>query len=193
MSPLVGITGKAQAGKDTLGAEFVRAGFRRISFADPLKEAVSVIAGEPLELFHSIEGKEGFSPMLNCTRRHALQAVGKGVRDVLDQDIWVRRALDAWDRMGRPPAVITDVRYSNEAELIRQFGGTVVHIWRPGNVGLAGAAAAHESEAGIRDELIDEQVCNNGSISELNAEARKIIARFPTQGHLNLNTQVRGL
>ncbi|VTU31863.1 deoxynucleoside monophosphate kinase [Variovorax sp. PBS-H4] len=180
---LIGITGKAQAGKDTLGAEFVRAGYRRISFADPLKEAVSVIAGEPLELFHTIEGKEGFSPMLNCTRRHALQAVGKGVRDVLDQGIWVRRALDAWDRMGRPNAVITDVRYTNEAELICQFGGLILHVWRPGNVGLTGVAAAHESEAGIRDDLINEQICNNGSIGELNAEARKIIDRLgPSRG-----------
>ena len=172
---LQGITGKAYSGKDTFGEAFIRAGYRRISFAEPLKEAVAIIAGEPTHLFHSAEGKEGFSPVLNCTRRHALQAVGKGVRDVLDQDVWVRRALDEWDRMGRPNAVITDVRYDNEADLIRQYGGTVVKIERPNQVGLSGEAALHESERGISEHLIDIVIMNDGTIGELHAEARKLI------------------
>ena len=184
---LQGITGKAYSGKDTFGEAFIRAGYRRISFAEPLKEAVAIIAGEPTHLYHTAEGKEGFSPVLNCTRRHALQQVGKGVRDVLDQDIWVRRALDEWDRMGRPNAVITDVRYDNEAELIRQYGGTVVKIERPNQEkGLEGTAAQHESERGISKHLIDVVILNDGTIGELHAEARKIINASPATGHTPL-------
>lgn len=175
---LVGITGKAHAGKDTLGAAFVRLGFRRISFADPLKEAVAIIAGEPSHHFHTADGKEGYSPVLRCTRRKALQNIGKGVRDVLDPDIWVRRALDEWDRTGRTLAVITDVRYANEAELIRQAGGIVLEVLRPDNVYLQGEAAQHESEAGIRPDLVDHQIINNGSVGELQAEGRKIFERY---------------
>jgi hypothetical protein len=183
---LTGITGKAHAGKDTFGAAFVRAGYRRISFADPLKEATAIIAGEPSHLYHTAEGKEGFSPVLNTTRRRALQNIGKGVRDALDPGIWVRRALDEWDRLGRIPTVITDVRYDNEAELIRQFGGIVVQIVRPDNGGLFGEAAQHESERGIREDLIDLEITNNGSIGDLNAEARKIIDSRRAFGQLAL-------
>ena len=189
---LQGITGRAGSGKDTFAEAFIKAGYRRISFAEPLKEAVAMIAGEPTHLYHSAEGKEGFSAVLNCTRRHALQAVGKGVRDVLDANVWVRRALDEWDRMGRPNAVITDVRYENEADLIRQFGGQVIRITRPGAALLSGAEAQHESERGIRDELVDLDVLNDGTIGELHAEARKVIAKNPITGTLALGPSMLG-
>lgn len=186
---LVGITGRAGAGKDSLGAAFVRAGYRRIAFADPLKEATAVIAGEPSHLFFTAEGKSGFSPVLNATRRAALQGIGKAVRDALDVDVWVRRALDEWHRLGRPKTVITDVRYDNEAGLIRKFGGTVIRVVRPGYDLLQGVEATHESEAGIPDRLVDYELVNNGTLAELHIEGRKIIQRLvPGQGQLEMSS-----
>lgn len=174
---LVGINGRAYAGKDTFGDVFKRAGYIRISFADALKEATAIIANERVELFHTAEGKEGFSPVLATTRRVALQNIGNSVREALDPEIWIRRAMDAWDHSGRPNAVITDVRYPNEAETIRSWGGTVVRITRPDNVtGLVGEELNHISEQVLDEDLIDIEVLNDGTLGELEHEARKVLA-----------------
>ena len=173
---LVGIHGRATAGKDTAGAVFIKAGYRRLSFADALKECVAVIAGEPSDNFFTMEGKEGFSPVLNTTRRVALQNVGNAMRETLDEEIWIRRALAGWDQAGRPPTVITDVRYPNEAAAIRGMGGTIIQILRPGASGLVGEAANHVSEVPLNYDLIDIDVHNDGTVGELNHEISKIVA-----------------
>lgn len=173
---LVGIHGRATAGKDTAGAVFIKAGYRRLSFADALKECVAVIAGESSENFFSMEGKEGVSPVLNTTRRVALQNVGNAMRETLDDEIWIRRAMAGWDQAGRPPTVITDVRYPNEAAAIRGMGGTIIQILRPGASGLVGEAANHVSEVPLNYDLIDIDVHNDGTVGELNHEISKIVA-----------------
>ena len=168
---LIGITGKAGAGKDTLAAGFVRLGYRRIAFADALKEAAAVIAGEPSGPYFTHEGKVEFSPVLGRTRREALQSLGSAVRSHLDEGVWVRRALAEWERLGRPATVISDVRYDNEAQKIRDLGGMVIRIDRPGPALLSGAAAAHESEHGVCVDLVDEVFVNDGDIDDVNAYA----------------------
>lgn len=186
MSSILGITGRAGSGKDTFGSVFVKAGYRRIAFADPLKEATAIIAGEPSHLYFTAEGKEGFSDVLNMTRRRALQDVGNGLRKALDPGIWVRRALHEWDCQGRPLTVITDVRYDNEAELIRSMGGAIIEIVRPDNAYLEGDAAQHASEQGISSKLVDLYLTNDTSIGELQAEARKIIAALRTPAGIRI-------
>ena len=47
---LIGITGPARSGKDTVAGFLIEQGFHRVSFADPLKAGVAAIVGEPAEL-----------------------------------------------------------------------------------------------------------------------------------------------
>lgn len=175
---LIGITGKAGAGKDTLGSGFVRQGYRRIAFADALKEATAVIAGEPSEPYYTQAGKAEFSEVLGTTRREALQHIGSAVRNRLDEGVWVRRVLAEWGRLGRPATVITDVRYDNEAKAIRALGGVVIQIERPGQQLLDGDAASHESERGLSTALIDELFINNGTIDTVYAYAAGVVEGY---------------
>ena len=169
---LIGFTGRAHSGKDTAALALIRTGYIRIAFADALKQVTALVANEPLHNFTDNELKEAHSDLLGMSRRSALQKLGKGLRDIIRDDIWVRRALYTWLAAGEPPAVITDVRYENEAKLIRQLGGIVIHINRPGAVGLTGEAAQHESERGLPPELIDVVVVNDSTIEALHARVR---------------------
>lgn len=173
MASLIGLAGKARSGKDTLANRLQLYGWRRLAFADRLKLVTATLAGEPQNLYHDDLTKEQFSQALGTTRRAALQGLGKAVRDVLDPGIWVRTVLAAWESGGRAPTVISDVRYDNEAQVIRSVGGIVVEVVRPG-AGLAGAAAQHESERGVSEGLVDIEILNDGTLGELFCEAQKL-------------------
>lgn len=177
---LVAITGKARAGKDTLAQAFTREGFKRIAFADALKQVTALIANEPSHLYYDDVEKEAFCPALGMTRRQALQKLGtEGIRSVFGADVWVNRVLREWVAGGRSPIVITDCRFDNEAALVREAAGIVIQVVRPQHGGsLQGEAALHASERGVRDELVDIEITNNGSVGDLHAEARKILAAY---------------
>ena len=67
--------------------------------------------------------------------------------------------------------VISDVRFDNEARAIREMGGFVIEIIRPG----IKSVKAHSSEGGIDRKLIDKYVANSGTIDNLHERIRSII------------------
>jgi hypothetical protein len=62
--------------------------------------------------------------------RVLLQRLGDRARHHLGEDVWVDAALRCVGP-GRP-VVITDCRYRNEADAVRERGGLVVRVERPG-------------------------------------------------------------
>ena len=59
MPTIVAFCGKAGAGKDTAAQVLCdHLGFERLAFADPLKEALAIIANEPVQNFHDPVLKE---------------------------------------------------------------------------------------------------------------------------------------
>lgn len=173
---LIGITGRARAGKDTFAQGLIRLGYQRRAFADPLKEVTAKIANEESHLYFDDATKEEYTDALEMTRRQALQKVGVGMRDSLGPDTWVRRLLREWVADGMPSTVITDVRFDNEALAVLKAGGHIVRILRPDNVGLSGEAAQHVSEAGVSEHLVDVDITNDGTVGELWEEARRLHA-----------------
>lgn len=174
MTKLIGITGLARAGKDEFAKTLAGHGYKRASFASALKVATAYIANEESNLYFDEVTKEEHSDALGMTRRAALQKMGASVRDTLGKDTWINRLIRGWVAQGSLPTVITDCRYPNEAEAIRAAGGMIVRVIRPGS-GLKGELALHESEAGISDDLVDIEILNDGSLSELAAEAMKVV------------------
>jgi hypothetical protein len=64
---------------------------------------------------------------------------------------------------------VPDVRFKNEMAAIKEAGGLVLRISRPG-AGLGGAAALHQSEveqASIPDSAFDRVFQNTGTIDDL--------------------------
>jgi len=166
---LIAITGRLHAGKDEAAKAFIAAGYRRESFADPLKVVVAHLADEDVELYHNVETKERHSDTLGMTRRKALQLMGtEGVRNIFGDDFWARRLLGRWQRLGQPLTVIADCRFDNEAIAVRNAGGIVLRIVRPDNDADSIGVPGHASEAGISEHLVNYTIYNDGSLGLLN-------------------------
>lgn len=170
---IIGLTGKAGAGKDTVGEYLTRVhGFTRFAYADALKDAALSI--NPFifdsERLRSLAHEHGmdFVKRTHFEARRFLQELGLAMRAV-DTQIWLR-PLDALINSGEARRiVVTDCRFDNEAVQIIQHGGRVFNVERPG-AGLKGDAASHASEQGIYPEMISGTIRNTGSITSLYSE-----------------------
>ncbi|MFF1684497.1 MULTISPECIES: hypothetical protein [unclassified Streptomyces] len=159
----IGIIGRARVGKDTAGQWLVdNRGYRRVAFADPLKEAA--LGLDPIieqrrdidedgeEVAYNVglrwlvddHGWEAAKDTFPEVRR-ILQELGASIR-AIDPEFWLRAALTKVTAAneGGVPCVITDVRYPNEAESLKRAGFRLVHINRPGVPRLD-----HESERSL--------------------------------------------
>lgn len=126
---LIGITGHKGHGKDTacLPLQSPELGWKKIAFAQPLKEAVSELFDIPAEYLHDPELKEKILERYNMSPRKIMQDFGQNVRSV-SPNHWV----DAWYSLmkGAGKVVTPDVRYPNELEAIRKYGGVMIRIVR---------------------------------------------------------------
>lgn len=181
---ILGLGFEKQCGKDTLASIFnERHGYHVMSFAYALKKGVRAM----FDLTHAhTDGvlKEEVIPHLGVSARQLLQHVGtEGVRG-LDPTIWAKagmqRAREWIDDYPEARIVFTDVRFPQEAEAIREMGGKVVRIRRPGysydlGVPLPGEAGRlldeHPSETAMRGFQWDMTVDNDGSLYDLEAKA----------------------
>lgn len=164
---LIGLCGAAGCGKTTV-AEGLRDrhGFKILSFADPLYEAVSAITGVPVERLKDRAVKEVELAGVGKSPRFLLQTLGTDWgREMVDRDIWVKAAMTRVT--GDEDVVIADVRFDNEADAIRDRGGQVLYVVRPGWRCLRDEEASHASEQGVSVEKIDGYVTNDGTVDHL--------------------------
>ena len=142
MSQIIGIVGFIGSGKDTVADYLVNFHrFKRESFANSLKDAVSQVFGWDREL---LEGRtqesrewretrdEWWSKRLkkDITPRYVLQYWGTEViRKGFHDDMWVA-SLEHRLLNTKNDIVITDCRFPNEIKAIRAAGGRVMRIKR---------------------------------------------------------------
>lgn len=171
---IIGLSGKARVGKDTAAEFLAQHGFKRIAFADPLKNAASIMFGIPRSDFDDPEKKEKLNLDWALSPRQIAQRLGtEGGRNVFGHSFWVKRAALTIKQLveahGPSDFVITDCRFDEEAEWIRRRGGIVIEVRRKD----AAPVAAHSSENGISEFLVDERIDNNGTLEEFEAAVLK--------------------
>jgi hypothetical protein len=152
MSIIVGIAGHKGAGKDTCAKTLISSrNFKKLSFAEPLKRAMTDLFGFEHKNWDDLKWKE--TPNSLCyghTPRYIAQTFGTDWgRKMVHPNIWVHATLRAAAKMRR--VVIPDVRFNNEAEAIREAGGVVIEVRKTGYVNQDG----HVSEQGIDPVLVD--------------------------------------
>jgi hypothetical protein len=167
---IIGLTGLARCGKSTIAAELERHhGFKRVRFADPLKNMLRVLGLCEAEI-EGILKEEPCSKLCGQTPRLAMQTLGtEWGRSIIGSDIWV----NAWARLVAEvegDTVAEDCRFENEAIALHDHGGVVVQVLRPGLI-----QGSHVSEAGVPAHLINFIVRNRGSLGSIPAMARTII------------------
>lgn len=173
---IVGLGYRAQQGKDLIGAHLCdKYGFKRVAFADPLKRACKEIFG-----WHSWDltpkQKTTLDEYWKATPRVLLQDVGTAMREYIHPDVWVHAAFRQIEtRYPNNHVVITDVRFPNEAEAVRENGGKLLHVIRPG-VWLDVEAAKHESEHALdKWTQWDASIINSGTVRQLLVRVDRIL------------------
>jgi len=146
---LVGLLGQAKSGKDTI-ATYLKSNhnFHQLAFADKLKNVTKDLFGLSISQVYSQEGKMEMIPRYGKTPRTLLQEVGTALRSV-HPSIWIDYVISDYlshYQTTNRHVVISDVRYINEVEAIRNANGLVVRVVREDYQSLQGAEAQHASE-----------------------------------------------
>jgi hypothetical protein len=169
---LIGISGKAGVGKDTLG-KFLCDEYHCLHyyFAKPLKEGAKIMFALTDK---QIANKEVPVEPWGISPRKIWQLLGTEVGRGIDPAIWIKNAEMFVESVPGRTVVITDVRFDNEAIFIRNRGGIVINIVRNKDDIIENR---HSSEGGLRPDNIDLTIHNNGSIEDMCNEVTYMIQK----------------
>lgn len=169
---IIGLMGYAQSGKDTVAKILVQEyGFKRIAFADKIRELLyEMDAPVPVGVGFEkhVVGLQNYVDIYGWevakqepVVRSMLQNLGVGARTVFNENFWVSEALS--EVAPQDKVVVSDVRFLNEVTWIKDFGGHVWRVTRPG----VGAVNMHVSETELANYKEDVSLVNEGTLEEL--------------------------
>lgn len=174
---IIGLSGYARSGKDTV-AELLCLNYeyRRVAFADPIREAILVLNPKLDSITHVSHRVEDYGwevTKQDPEVRRLLQVMGTEVgRKMFGNDVWINKALSGLSQEDR--VVISDVRFPNEAEAIKKLGGMV---WRI-NRSNASAVNGHPSEHAMDTYMFDHVIYNHNSLDDLADEVFMSARKF---------------
>ncbi len=175
---IIGLSGYAQSGKDTVAKFLVENhGYTRIAFADKIRELLyemdpGIGMQGPDGQWHTI-GLQNFVDVTGWddAKQHKevramLQNLGVGARKTFGENFWVHEAMKTMLNDPRPDLnyVITDVRFFNEADMVKANHGQIWRVERPG----VDAVNNHVSETELASWNYDVTIVNDGTLERLN-------------------------
>lgn len=177
----IGIVGKKQHGKSTIAAALAERGYTVDALAAPIKEACR-------DWFwltdDQVDGslKEVLDSDWERTPRQIMQLLGTEVARTIHPDVWARNAVRRHHiRGGR--TVISDVRFLNEAEILRANGAVLIYVVRPDVEDNAFSRHASETQIeSIGQNHARIQILNDGSLEDLHAKLEAKL--FPLLEHM---------
>jgi len=182
---IIGVTGHIGSGKNEVGKVLEHFGYRQVALADTLK--TMALALDPIvETYHFPKHPERLRTVVgllgwekakaNPEVRRLLQRLGtEAGREILGESVWISAlqtrmaSLLATDNV--KDFVVTDVRFPNEADWIRDLNGQVWKVLRQGCNG-----DRHASERGVGEIDADVYITNDGTLEEL---WQRVVAVMP--------------
>lgn len=142
-------------------------------FAGKLKDIASHLTGIDIEDFEDQEFKKtDLGPEWGMTVRDFLQKLGTdALRMGLHDNVWVNALMADYkpvdynddEQPQLPNWIITDTRFPNEAQAIKDKGGIIIRVERPGIVPINN----HPSEIGLDGWNFDYKVANVSDVVSL--------------------------
>lgn len=200
---LIGISGKAGAGKDTLGyflKEKIGQNARIDKFANLLKKVAGDMLNVPPSAFESTEFKkrllpaelqvstmrktldENTKPMwtkMTSVHDHRwfLQQMGTEVAKTIHPDFWVWAYFNtAYDPS--KTIILTDVRFPNEADQIKERGGIVIRVNNDRVKPMYLYDTPHISETALDNYDFNSVIQNNTTLADLGTLASALIGAW---------------
>ena len=164
---IIGLSGYAQSGKDTVAGMLIGLhGYESRAFAEPMRTALYKLNPIVLEdgtRLQPIIDEFGWEHAKKHTdTRRLLQVLGTDIgREMFGENFWVFQAIK--DLHPTQDIVFTDVRFPNEAEMVRKGMGEVWRINRPGYVPVN----SHPSESALDDWRFDRYIDNDSDLDTL--------------------------
>jgi hypothetical protein len=173
---IIGFTGPAGCGKSTAAQILQESGWRRISFADPLRRLARRIHPEWCDDIFEHGNKDRIYPPTGYSPRELLRTLADEIK-TLCPGAFVRAMGLELDRLTMPQhatsVVIDDVRYEAEANLVRARGGWIVHVKRDG----IRYRRDHSSEEPLPFAAGDLAIHNYGDTAALAQELSALVTR----------------
>jgi hypothetical protein len=192
---IIGLNGVARAGKDTV-AEILHSlyGYEVLSFSTALNNALialnpivdvtlhplpdSGISAKPV-YYKDLEASVGYEQAKeNSEVRRLLQTFGTEVgRKMFGEDVWV----EALFRQVKPGTfiAISNVRFPNEYNAVKERGGAVWRVERPGYT----PANGHISDTALDGYDFDQVIQNDSSVPALADKVIDLLAGNPQRAH----------
>lgn len=168
MGKIVGLTGHARCGKDTMANMLVdKYAFVKLSFASPIRDFVAHCCGLSLKEMEVVKEKP-HPNLLGKSPRYAMQTLGtEWGRMIIGNNFWVNLCLEKAKELSDSGlnVVVPDVRFDNEARAIKDSGGMIIKILRPSKEKIE--LASHESEKGVSKWFIDDIVWNESKPEDM--------------------------
>lgn len=181
---IIGICGKIGSGKSTLANFLEKLGFEEYSFANPLKKIGKIFGFTDVQLYGTQENKLEIHEKWGISSRTFLQKVGTELfRDILPKlipEMKINRTVWAdifeLDYKNNPRnIVISDVRFEDEAKLIKELGGIVIRTVRENSViSLTREELKHPSELEL--EKIKEDFLIDNNIESFDSAQKKLLS-----------------
>lgn len=162
---IIGLSGKMGVGKTTV-ANMIKElvpGAERVAFGDLLKREVAERFDVPLFTLYwnkNAELRAGVHRLSRgwpverpiMTARELLQWYGTDLIRAENPDYWIVAMREHLRSLrGVPLVVIDDARFPNEAELVKELGGTLVRIEPYPAYAVSADVAGHASETALDD------------------------------------------
>jgi hypothetical protein len=184
---IIGLTGKIGSGKTTAAKYFISQGFKEYGMADPIKSIGKIFGFNHEQMYGTQEQKLEVHPYWGISGREFLQKLGtevfreavpKIIPDMkIQRTVWVD--LFELECKNNPDTdfLISDVRFLDEADLIRSLGGIIIRVVRDNEISsLSGKEHKHKSELEMDAIQADYTIDNNIlSLEESRLELEAIV------------------
>jgi chaperonin cofactor prefoldin len=187
MKNLIGITGFKRSGKDTAGEYFINKGYIKYAFAGPLKKACKEIFMFSDEQTEG-DDKEKHDNIWNISAIQLFQRFGTEIfrerlsdfypeMENIKENFWTYR-FKIWyqeqlEKNKDVLIVVTDVRFDNEVDIIKELGGIIIKVERNQVTNLD----EHKSETSIGKIKHDYLVKNDSDIEKYYEKLAKIVKK----------------